>query len=403
MRTKIQNILLTLRAGRHSFRGAVCAGAVMLIASSAPAENRFVGDHRGGDFRRVPPFDSGLGQNLFVADSGSGNIYEFTPDGVRSTFASGLYNTATLAFNCTGDLFVADVSYDAIYEFTPDGVKSIFASGLPGVNEPWGLAFNRAGDLFEADVISGNIYKFTPDGVKSIFASGLYTFSGMAVNGMGDLFVADELSDNIYEFTPDGTQFVFASGLPAPTALAFDRAGNLFVSERFLTPKDADEIVKITRAGVQSIFASGLSSPDGLAFAPGSVQAQSVYIGNPALPFVNYAAPDGVPPLVIMGEYSPAEPLPITTQPLPNGIVQDVKFYGQNYDFTLYALSHVSHCSNTNEQTFRVVAAQHFSRTSLTPGTITLAVTNFCVKAGDFLAFAGIGPDRKSTRLNSSH
>jgi hypothetical protein len=69
-----------------------------------------------------------------------------------------------------------------------------------------------------------------------------------------------------------------------------------------------------------------------------------------------------------------------------------VKFYGQNYDFTLYALSHVSHCSNTNEQTFRVVAAQHFSGTSLTPGTITLAVTNFCVKAGDFLAFAGIGP-----------
>jgi hypothetical protein len=432
MRTKIQNILLTLRDGRHSFRGAVCAGAVMLIASSAPAQNRFVDDHRGRDFRRMPPFDSGLGQNLFVADSGSGNIYEFTPDGVRSTFASGLYNTATLAFNCTGDLFVADVSYDAIYEFTPDGVKSIFASGLPGVNEPWGLAFNRAGDLFEADVLSGNIYKFTPErakstfasglaaptalafdragnlfladvgsgniykftpgGVKSIFASGLYTFSGMAFNGMGDLFVADELSDNIYEFTPDGTQFVFASGLAAPTALAFDRAGNLFVSERFLTPKDADEIVKITPVGVQSIFASGLSSPDGLAFAPGSVQAQSVYIGNPALPFVNYAAPDGVPPLVIMGEYSPAEPLPITTQPLPNGIVQDVKFYGQNYDFTLYALSHVSHCSNTNEQTFRVVAAQHFSRTSLTPGTITLAVTNFCVKAGDFLAFAGIGP-----------
>jgi hypothetical protein len=43
------------------------------------------------------------GQNLFEADAGgagagSGNIYEFTPGGVRSTFASGLYAPVGLAF-----------------------------------------------------------------------------------------------------------------------------------------------------------------------------------------------------------------------------------------------------------------------------------------------------------------
>ena len=48
-----------------------------------------------------------------------------------------------------------------IYEFTPGGVQSTFASGLC---DPYGLAFNSAGDLFEADYGSGNIYEFTPGG-----------------------------------------------------------------------------------------------------------------------------------------------------------------------------------------------------------------------------------------------
>ena len=35
-----------------------------------------------------------------------------------------------LAFNSAGDLFVADVSSGNIYEFTPGGAQSTFASGL---------------------------------------------------------------------------------------------------------------------------------------------------------------------------------------------------------------------------------------------------------------------------------
>ena len=57
-----------------------------------------------------------------------------------------------------------------IYEFTPGGAKSTFATGLTG---PVGLAFNSAGNLFEADAGTGNINEFTPGGTRSIFASGL--------------------------------------------------------------------------------------------------------------------------------------------------------------------------------------------------------------------------------------
>src|SRR5271166_5901894 len=75
------------------------------------------------------------------------------------------------------NLFVSGNSINKIYEYTPGGVGSTFASGL---NVPYGLAFNTAGNLFEADAYSGNIYEFNSGGVRSTFASGLYEPEGLA-------------------------------------------------------------------------------------------------------------------------------------------------------------------------------------------------------------------------------
>jgi DNA-binding beta-propeller fold protein YncE len=67
-------------------------------------------------------------------------------------------------------LFAASLSDDAIYEFTPDGTRSTFASGL---NVPDALAFNSSGNLYVADYASGHIFEFTLGGTQSAFASGL--------------------------------------------------------------------------------------------------------------------------------------------------------------------------------------------------------------------------------------
>ena len=69
MKTKFKS---TISAIRHSFFGVVCLGVVLLISSSAQAQNLFVGS--------------------------GGNILEFTPGGVESTFASGLSGPLGLAF-----------------------------------------------------------------------------------------------------------------------------------------------------------------------------------------------------------------------------------------------------------------------------------------------------------------
>jgi hypothetical protein len=132
----------------------------------------------------------------------------------------------------------------------------------------------------------------------------------------------------------------------------------------------------------------------------------TVYVGNDLTdPAITNGAPDGGAPLVILGEYSPAGPLasasPSTT--LPAGSVQDVKFYGGNYNFTLYALSIFSGGPKTNEQSFRVVASQSFSNTGATPGIQILAATNFFVNSGDILAFAGQGPFYPQTSDDSTN
>ena len=124
--------------------------------------------------------------------------------------------------------------------------------------------------------------------------------------------------------------------------------------------------------------------------APPRASAQSVYIGNSLT--VTDGAADGGAPLVILGEYNKAGPLAGSDLSLPTGVIQDVKFYGQNYAFTLYALTYAGPGPHTNEQAFEVVASQSFAASGQTLGIHTIAVTNFSVFGGNILAFAGRGP-----------
>ena len=212
-KTKFKSVLGT---ARHSFGRVVCLGAVVLVCSSASAQNLFV---------------SVSGQAW--GNRGRGSIYKFTPNGARTTFAVGLNYPQGLAFNGVGSLFVPDGN--AIYKFSlGDGVRTTFASGL---SSPVGLAFDSAGRLFVADSGSGSILKFTPAAVRTTFASGLNRPVGLAFDRAGNLFVTDGGDvvgpghGHVYKFTPNGARSTLASGFITPNGLAVDSAGSLFLAD----------------------------------------------------------------------------------------------------------------------------------------------------------------------------
>ena len=255
----------TLRASfgltGHFIGGVLCLAAISLIGSSAPAQNLFAVDAANGTL--------------------NGIIDEFTPNGVRSTFASGLTINVSLAFDSAGNLFVATAESGAVYKFTPTGVRTTFASGLVF---PFALAFDSAGNLFVSD--GGNILKFTPDGVRTTFASGLFAPQGLAFDRAGNLVVAD--GPAIYKFTPAGVRSIFASGLNSPFALAFDSAGNLYVADggvyyNYDFFRDA-AVYKFTPSGVRSTVVSQNDrvpvSPLGLAID----SADNLFVANGVIP-----------------------------------------------------------------------------------------------------------------------
>ena len=281
-------------------------GAAVLICSSAPAQNLFISSY----------------------DGQTGFIYEYTPQGVRTTFASGLMGPDALAFDSAGNLFVADIAQVAsstsgsIYKFTPDGVRSTFVLGL---SYPTGLAFDSAGDLFVAD--SSVIYKFKPTGARTTFAfaatSGLV---GLAFGRAGNLFVGSwgpgaNDSAKIYKFTPGGVRTTFASGFFDPFALAFDSAGNLFVAEGggsvYDWPFLEAAVYKFTPSGVRSTVASQNDQlpvlPNGLAID----SADNLFVADRASRSILKFTPSGARTTFASGVSGPLAFQPARTAPTP--------------------------------------------------------------------------------------
>jgi sugar lactone lactonase YvrE len=111
------------------------------------------------DFNRIVKITPGGSSSVFAgASSGAINIvvsplgdfyvstdyapiYKYTPSGTRSLFASVPGKSSGMAFDTAGNLFVADrgTGCGNIYMFTPDGVRTTFATGL--VNPEIGMVF----------------------------------------------------------------------------------------------------------------------------------------------------------------------------------------------------------------------------------------------------------------------
>ena len=272
------------------FRTLLSLGAIFALVTSAEAQNLYVSAH----------------------SPGSHKIFEFTPSGTQSTYASGLLFPRGLAFDSIGNLFAAetvapgdrDLLIGRVLKFNLRNHVSTVGSAANFFFE--GLAIDVAGNAYvmandqKSPTLASTIFKFTPDGERIVFGSVPGQGWGPAFDSARNLYAADGGAQTIYKFAPNGARTVFVGPSAfapgeSPVGLAFDSSGNLFVSIETFTDPGADSIVYFSPARVKSTFATGLTFPRGLAFDSSGNLFVAEANGIPDGDILEYSAGGGGP------------------------------------------------------------------------------------------------------------
>ena len=227
------------------------------------------------------PFDST--GDLFILDSGSGNILRITPDGtVTIEVTKAEIMTATgganvsfyesgIAFDAAGSMYFVEEVSKSILKREPSGAVTVLTpaaaiTAAGGLN-PDALAFGSDGLLYVTDDGADAVLQVNPTtGAITMYVNSATFLSMPGItdvtieNGIvgdegGIVYVVSDPPDVIFAIGPGGTPSVLASGAPFNDLDVFmTRAvnGNLIVADN----EGADTIRSVTTAGVVSTFLS---------------------------------------------------------------------------------------------------------------------------------------------------
>jgi hypothetical protein len=245
--------------------------ALIFGSTLAKADNLFVVNRANSTIERFDPsgvgvifsYVIGLNPPTGIALDKGGNLYvcsdtwivKYNSNGVRSVFGGGTLAHYGLAVDSFGNLYVANFN-GTIEKFTPDGVRSLFASS--GALGYFSLACDSSDNVYAGNIVDGTVVKYDSRGASSIFASGLNNPRGLAFDRNDNLYVANAGSGRIMKFDPSGVGSIFALSSSLPQGLACDSGGNLYVSYY-------STITKYDSAGSGSLFAYDFSGPSFMA------------------------------------------------------------------------------------------------------------------------------------------
>ena len=138
------------------------------------------------------------------------SIIRITPDGAKSTFATGPEEPRQLTLDVNGNVYVS--SSHAILRFTPDGTKNTFSSAR-GADEAWDLAVDRSGNVFVRNHEDA-VLKFDPNGSPSTFSRDLspdkqWEYKGGEIVKAGATQVVLDLDQQLDVYGPD-TEILWA-------------------------------------------------------------------------------------------------------------------------------------------------------------------------------------------------
>ncbi len=122
-----------------------------------------------------------------------------------------------------------------ILKITPEGVVSTYVSGLPG---PVGMGFDSDGNLYVSNYSGNSISKVTPEGIITEFASGLDGPAGLIVSDNDEIFVTlyganfSGTGSTVLKFDLNGNFEVYAygNGILDAIGVTMDEDQNLFIT-----------------------------------------------------------------------------------------------------------------------------------------------------------------------------
>jgi uncharacterized delta-60 repeat protein len=158
------------------------------------------------------------GQDMFVSDSTTGVIGEYTTGGatVNADLITDANQPHALAI-AGSDLFVVDAATGSVGEYTLSG-QAVNADLITASSTPTGLAISGS-DLFLADDVVG---EYTTSGatINASLITGLSSPTALSISG-SDLYVADDGTNVIGEYTTAGATVnaSLIAGLASPLSV----------------------------------------------------------------------------------------------------------------------------------------------------------------------------------------
>ena len=238
------------------------------------------------------PFGIAVGKtgDLFVGELASDRIRRISPNGIVTTFVSGIPSPLGLAFDAADNLLV--VSVDAtVYRVTPAGVATPFIEGLPF---PFWIAVAPDGRIWVTDIADGSLRRYSPSGQFetriSVASAGGFGPGAVALGPSGEPYFST--GTEIWRVRGGALERVLANGV-VNWAFAFDASGNMYIPQ-----PTAGRVILVDSAGIElaNPFAVSTQGPQAVAFgrdATGATTAR-LFVTDPLAGRVHELNPAGV-------------------------------------------------------------------------------------------------------------